>query len=157
MHADNTSRTQECLYELAKKPSIQDALRTELSTLTSTENCSLTYDDLTDTAALPYLDAVTRETFRTKAVLLTITRAAVAPSTIPLAFPVKSTGATSVAVEPGQVVNVPVRDGIHADPAIWGEDVDEFKPERWLGEEEKLPEAVRMIKAPGHLLTFGDG
>ncbi|KAH9830594.1 cytochrome P450 [Rhodofomes roseus] len=146
----------ECLYELAQKPSIQDKLRTELNTFVDTTGREPTYDDLTGDA-LPYLDAVSREAMRTKAVLLTVTRAAVASDTIPLHFPVTSTGATHVVVEPGQLVHVPVRDGIHVDSVIWGPDAEEFRPERWLEGDSALPEMVKMIRAPGHLLTFGDG
>ncbi|TFY56401.1 hypothetical protein EVJ58_g7669 [Rhodofomes roseus] len=131
----------ECLYEFAQKPFIQDKLRAELNAFVDTTGREPTYDDLTGDA-LPYLDAVSREAMRTKAVLLTVTRAAVASDTIPLHFP---------------LVHVPVRDGIHADPAIWGPDAQEFRPERWLEGDSALPEMVKMIRAPGHLLTFGDG
>ncbi|KAH9916921.1 cytochrome P450 [Fomitopsis serialis] len=147
----------ECLYELAKQPAIQDKLRAELEAFIEEKGREPNYDDLTG-SELPYLDAVAREAMRTKAVLLTVTRAAVAPDTIPLHFPLRSTGATDVVVTPGQLVHVPVRDGIHSDPAIWGPDAEEFRPERWLEEVSgPLPEMVKMIRAPGHLLTFGDG
>lgn len=75
---------------------------------------------------------------------------------IPLQFPIKGTGAMQVAVEPGQLVHIPVRDGINVDPRIWGEDAGVFKPERWI-EPGGLPDSVNSIKAPMHLLTFGDG
>lgn len=41
--------------------------------------------------------------------------------------------------------------------AIWGEDVREWKPERWLG---RIPEAVTEAHLPGvysNLMTFNGG
>ncbi|KAH9942038.1 hypothetical protein B0H21DRAFT_824192 [Amylocystis lapponica] len=127
--------TAECLYELARHPDIQTKLREELVGFAERTGHAPTFDDLMGGAQLEYLDAVTRETLRTKAPLVTIARAAVADDAIPLQYPVHGTGATHVAVEPGQLVNIPVRDGINVDPTIWG------------------PDAAGM----GHMLTFGDG
>lgn len=65
---------QECLYELLRYPDIQNKLRDELLAFARMTGREPTYDDLTSGTHLFYLDAVTRETMRTKAVLMTITR-----------------------------------------------------------------------------------
>ncbi|GMS88839.1 hypothetical protein PENTCL1PPCAC_11014, partial [Pristionchus entomophagus] len=39
--------------------------------------------------------------------------------------------------------------GLHFDPSIWGEDVDEFKPERWLDSDRRVP--------PHAYIPFGVG
>ena len=39
----------------------------------------------------------------------------------------------------------------HMDPVFWGEDVKEFKPERWINEERNL------IKLPAAFMAFGAG
>lgn len=71
-------------------------------------------------------------------------------SFIPLSTPLVSTGAHGVRVEPGQVVNISVRDGVNVDERTWGPDAEEFKPERCLTE---LEEEGKNAK----VLTFGDG
>ena len=57
-----------------------------------------------------------------------------------------------VRVLPGQIISIPVRDGINCDPLIWGDDADVFRPDRWFepGTAEKGP-------GLGGILTFGDG
>lgn len=55
-------------------------------------------------------------------------------------------------MHPGQVISIPVRDGINVDPLIWGEDASEFRPERWF-EKDVGERGVGM----GGILTFGDG
>ncbi|KZT02809.1 cytochrome P450 [Laetiporus sulphureus 93-53] len=130
----------ECLYELARQPRVQTRVQDELARFERNVGRKPTYDDLMSATHLIYFDAVTRETLRT----------------IPLLFPIPGTGRSYVNVTPGQIVHVPVRDGINIDPAIWGPDAAEFRPERWL-DEDGLPEAAKAIHAPGHVLTFGDG
>ena len=56
-----------------------------------------------------------------------------------------------VHVQPGQIVNISVRDGMNVDSAVWGNDAETFRPERWLekgGGEEELGQKI---------MTFGDG
>ncbi|KAF8512434.1 cytochrome P450 [Gautieria morchelliformis] len=147
---------QECIYELARNPGIQKQLRTELMDFQSRHGRFPNFEDLMSWSALPYLEAVTRETLRTKAVLREIGRVAVEDDIIPLHFPISTTGAKEVRVKAGQVIHVSLRDGINSDTAIWGPDTAHFRPERWL-EEDALPPAVNMLHAQGHMYTFGDG
>ncbi|KAL0577419.1 hypothetical protein V5O48_004585, partial [Marasmius crinis-equi] len=156
----NTDGAQECLFELAKHPHIQHHLRTELSSFEVAHGRQPTYEDFTNTSALPYLDALTRETLRTKAVLTTISRVAVRDDVIPLEFPIKDelSGRVrhEVEVKAGSLIDIPVRDGINVNKAIWGPGAEEFSPERWMNPGQ-LPESVSLIRAQGHILTFGDG
>jgi len=64
----------ECIYELAIQPHIQENLRSELKKFYSVHGRSPAFEDLMSATALPYLDAVARETVRTKAVLREIGR-----------------------------------------------------------------------------------
>ncbi|TFK53023.1 cytochrome P450 [Heliocybe sulcata] len=144
----------ETLYELGRHQHVQQKLRLELLEFEQASGHAASFDDLMNPATLPYIDAVIREALRLKAVLMDIARA-VADDIIPLQFPVAGTGATSVRVEAGQSVMIPVRDGINSDEGIWGSDAREFRPERWLDND--IPEAVASIQAQGHTLTFGHG
>lgn len=58
-------------------------------------------------------------------------------------------------MQPGQLVRIPIRDGINVDEKIWGPSASKFRPERWL--ENALPDSGKDIHAPWGLLTFGDG
>ncbi|KAF8473770.1 cytochrome P450 [Gautieria morchelliformis] len=147
---------QECIYELARNPGIQKKLRTELIDFQSCHGHFPNFEDLMSGSALPYLEAVTRETLRTKAVLREIGRVAVEDDVIPLHFPISTTGAKEVRVKAGQVIQVSIRDGINSDIAIWGPEAARFRPERWL-EEDALTSEVNMLHAQGHMYTFGDG
>jgi len=75
---------------------------------------------------------------------------------IPLEFPIHGSNKKELYVKAGQVIQIPIRDGINADEAIWGPDVARFRPERWTLQD-GLPESVSLINAQGHVLTFGDG
>jgi len=146
----------ECLYELSRQPAVQNKLREELFSFQATHGHEPTYDDLMSKTDLPYLDAVTQEIIRTKAVLTEISRAVVEDDIIPLHFPIAGTEIKEIRVKAGQSVNIPVRDGVNVDEEIWGPDAATFRPERWI-DPDGLPEAVDLIRAQGHMLTFGDG
>ena len=75
---------------------------------------------------------------------------------IPLQFPILGTNKREIHVKAGQIIHIPVRDGINVDEAIWGADVAEYKPERWL-EPGSLPPTVESIHAQGRTLSFSDG
>ncbi|GJJ08426.1 hypothetical protein Clacol_002642 [Clathrus columnatus] len=145
----------ECLYELAKHPSIQTRLREEFHSFQAQSGHFPTYEELMNGSSLPYFEAVIRETLRTKAVLREIGRMAVEDDVIPLHFPLPS-GRKQVSVKAGEIIQVSIRDGVNSDPEIWGSDASEFRPDRWLIED-KLPEVVKALRAQGHLYTFGDG
>ena len=52
---------------------------------------------------------------------------------------------TEIAVPSGTIIMVSIL-GINRDPAIWGEDAAEWKPERWLS---PLPSSVTDARVPG--------
>ncbi|KAL0057874.1 hypothetical protein AAF712_015468 [Marasmius tenuissimus] len=105
---------------------------------------------------LPYLDAVVRETFRLLAPVQTTARQAMKDDVIPLSesfVDLCGQRHDALRVRKGQTIIIPIV-AINKDKNLWGEDAEEFKPERWA----KLPEAVTSIPgAWGNMLTFLGG
>ncbi|KAF8994998.1 cytochrome P450 [Cyathus striatus] len=146
----------ECLYELALQTDIQEKLRRELVKFNAEKGHFPGFEDFMSATALPYLDGVVRETLRTKAVLREINRIAAHDDVIPLEFPIETNGQRNVYVKAGQVIQIPIRDGINVDERIWGADASQFRPERWI-ERDGVHSAAELIRTKGHILTFGEG
>jgi len=106
--------------------------------------------------ALPYLDAVVRETMRIHAPVPSTMRVATQDDVIPLEKPVKDKDGNPqyyVKVTKGQTIIIPIL-AINRSVEIWGNDAAEFKPERW----ESIPEAASTIPGVwGNLLSFLGG
>jgi len=114
------------------------------------------YDTL---VSLPYLDAICRETLRLYPPVTQLMRTVRQDITLPLSSPIKGTN--------GQELNelhVPKDTEIivsilasNRNPALWGLDSEEWKPERWLN---PLPQSILEARVPGvysHLMTFFGG
>ncbi|KAI0628770.1 cytochrome P450 [Trametes polyzona] len=155
---DTTTSSLARTFELlAAHPDVQDKLREEL--LHARDDGSgklgdLIYDEVME---LPYLDAVCRETLRT---LRSLTRSEVIKDgTLPLSKPARGLDGTPIHA-------IPVTKGMwvladlissNCNEELWGEDADEWKPERWLS---PLPRVLEDAHIPGvysHLLTFAGG
>ncbi|KAL1948949.1 hypothetical protein VTO73DRAFT_10755 [Trametes versicolor] len=143
------------LWRLAQNPKVQDTLRNELlEAQESRGGGDIGYDDL---VALPYLDAICRETLRIHTPApyrfreyahFFFTSSARAGKDGRMMHEILVPKDTSIFV------------GINAsntNQAIWGPDAYEWKPERWL---QPLPDAVLDAKIPGvyaNLMTFWGG
>ncbi|KAG8905481.1 hypothetical protein FRB99_008877 [Tulasnella sp. 403] len=126
------------LNELSKPENvrIQDQLRAELLAV---ENESPSMDELN---ALPYLDAVIRETLRFNCVVEFTTRMAGKDDVIPVSEPfVDHYGVerNEIRIAKGESILIPITT-LNRHPKIWGEDGGEFKPERWLTPEKHANE-----------------
>jgi len=110
-------------FYLAKNPSVQEKLKKEIE-----DNCvdsSVSYEDLNK---LKYCEAVMKEVLRLHPIAaMALNRTAAT-----------TTKLGNVTIEEGTCVHVDVI-GLHYAKEIWGQDVDEFVPERWL--KEKVPNA----------------
>ncbi|EMD33505.1 hypothetical protein CERSUDRAFT_118080 [Gelatoporia subvermispora B] len=139
-----------CLYTLAQQPEIQRKLREELLQVPSEEP---TMDELN---ALPYLDAVVRETLRFHSPIPYSFREATKDDVIPLNTPYTDTRGeahNSVKIDKGTTVIIPIA-ALNTLKELWGDDAMEFKPERW----ESLPDAVSAVPGVwGNMLTFLGG
>ncbi|CDO75034.1 hypothetical protein BN946_scf184640.g9 [Trametes cinnabarina] len=142
------------LHILSERPEEQERLRAEITEARNGND--LTYDALD---RLPYLDAVCRETLRLYPPVAAIGRGAAKDMRLPLLTPVVG--------EDGTIMHeVPVPAGIwvllniqasNCNPALWGEDALEWKPDRWL---RPLPPALEDARIPGvysHLMSFSGG
>lgn len=133
------------MFSLCKHPEIQTKLRNEVSAV-QTDHPS--FEEL---EALPYLDAVVRETLRVHAPVVGTVRNASKDSVIPLSEPIiDKKGVTRheilfvlyifplvcfanshlYSVAKGTAIWIPIL--FMAKSALWGPDADEFNPERWL-------------------------
>ncbi|KAJ3804415.1 cytochrome P450 [Lentinula aff. lateritia] len=145
------------LHLLSQHPEAQNKLRQELiEAKRAKDGQDFSYEELT---ALPYLDAVCRETLRLYTPASAVTRRARQDAIIPLLKPIIGLDGTQiheVAVPSDTAVIVSLSNS-NRNSDLWGEDADEWKPERWLS---PLPKALVEARIPGvysHLMTFLGG
>ncbi|KZV63343.1 cytochrome P450 [Peniophora sp. CONT] len=142
------------LYLLGLHPDAQIKLREELIEAGAPDN--LDYDLLD---RLPYLEAVCRETLRLHAPVRFLQRVARQDHVLPLQEPILDVNGkilSEVFVPKGTAIYCNII-AVNTDPAIWGPDAKEWKPERWLN---PLPESVTSAHIPGiytNTLTFAGG
>ncbi|KAF8807052.1 cytochrome P450 [Phlegmacium glaucopus] len=143
------------LYLLSTHLDVQSKLRQEIVDARNRHG-NLEYDEL---VALPFLDAVCRETLRLYAPVSYVTKTTRQDVVLPLSAPIKGLNGQEITELPiPNNTNVIV--GILAlnrNPEIWGSDSYEWKPERWLT---PLPNSVSAANIPGiysNLMTFLGG
>jgi len=142
------------LHVLAAHPEAQDKLREEV--VQARLQGDLSYDEL---MALPYMEAVCKETLRLHAPTLWMTRRTLKDTVMPVTKPIHGVDGTPMSEIP-LAAGTDIMIGIwHANinPDVWGEDVNEWKPERWLS---PLPRSVTDAHLPGiysNLMTFLGG
>ncbi|KAF8150006.1 cytochrome P450 [Crassisporium funariophilum] len=145
------------MHLLALNKDVQDKVRKEVRDAKKANGGQdLDYDVL---VALPYLDAVCRETLRMYPPVSFLTRAARQDIVLPLATPIRG-------IDGKDIMEIPISKGTEVmvsitasnrNPEYWGPDSYEWKPERWLN---PLPQALVDARIPGvysHLLTFIGG
>ncbi|KAI0779694.1 cytochrome P450 [Fomes fomentarius] len=144
------------LQLLSEHQDVQEKLRKELLEAQDCYGEVIPYDELSQ---LPYLDAVCRETLRVYAPVNVTTRQAKEDTVLPLAEPIRGLDGTTIPEIPiakGTLLTCNLR-ACNTNKALWGEDADEWKPERWL---KPLPRAVEEARIPGiyaNLMTFISG
>ncbi|KAG7092972.1 hypothetical protein E1B28_009273 [Marasmius oreades] len=139
---------------LATHPEVQAKLREELND--AFQDGDIPYDQL---VSLPYLDAIARETLRVYPPLHRLLRTTLKDAILPLSNPVTCTDGTvvnEIALPRNTDIFISLVNS-NRNKALWGDDADEWKPERWLS---PLPKDVVDAKIPGvysHLMTFNAG
>jgi cytochrome P450 len=144
------------LHLLALYPDVQAKMRQEITQARKERQGELSYDEL---VSLPYLDAVCRETLRLYAPVSTMLRRATQDTIVPFSKPVTGVDGTEISevfVPKNSMLVLSILNA-NRSPELWGPDVLEWKPERWLS---PLPESITNSKIPGvysHLMTFSGG
>ncbi|KAI0642535.1 cytochrome P450 [Trametes meyenii] len=144
---------------LADHQEIQDNLRRELQDATTHAGRTLFDLDYDAIAKLPYLEAVTREALRMYPVFYMSNRVSDEDAILPLSEPIVGTDGKSIHelfVPAGTTIWLNML-GSNRDPAIWGPDACEFRPERWLA---PLPVSVVEARVPSvfaNMSTFAAG
>jgi len=141
-----------CLWRLAQNQTLQQRLRDELRTIAKDE------PSLEELNALPLLENVIRETLRIDSPVPETIRQATADCHLPISEPIvglddKVAFQTSIPVKKGTIVAEPFT-AVHRNPAIWGEDAEEFNPNRY--DRPNCP-AVKVPGSYGNLLSFNGG
>uniref|UniRef100_A0A0W0FP89 Cytochrome p450 n=1 Tax=Moniliophthora roreri TaxID=221103 RepID=A0A0W0FP89_MONRR len=149
-HETTSTATTWALFALTSNIEAQTKLRQELLSV-PTEMPSM--EQLN---ALPYLDSVIREVLRMYPPVPETFRVALKDDVIPLNEPFKDKNGVihhELRIKKGQHLVIPIM-ALNRGKEFWGEDANEFKPERW----EHLPDAVSSIPGvTGHIMTFLGG
>ncbi|PIL23231.1 cytochrome P450 [Ganoderma sinense ZZ0214-1] len=137
------------LSMLCEHQDVQEKLRSEI--LEASKGGDLEYDVL---VSLPYLDAVCRETLRLYAPVAQVFRETRQDVILPLAQPVRGVDGKlmhEIFVPKDTSISVGLL-ASNRNKAIWGEDAEEWKPDRWLS---PLPESVGDAHVPGIYSNLG--
>ncbi|KAG2347625.1 cytochrome P450 [Suillus weaverae] len=141
-----TSALSRCVYLLAKNPLAQVRLRSEIRD--AIRSTSLTQDDFSlferdnsllhlsyDTLInLPFLDGIVRETLRLYPPFPHMARNVNKATTLPLQFPVRSSSGadlSAITLPENTVILISIL-AANRNRTIWGDDANEWKPERWI-------------------------
>ncbi|KAH9481363.1 Cytochrome P450 monooxygenase 91 [Psilocybe cubensis] len=142
---------------LAHHKDVQAKLREEIVTARKENGGEdLGYEQL---VSLPYLDAICRETLRLYAPISQLRRVARSDIILPLGSPIKGLDGKDISEIPipsGTTIHMSILNS-NRNSELWGDDADQWKPERWLN---ALPNALVNARIPGvysHLLTFLGG
>ncbi|KZP08117.1 cytochrome P450 [Athelia psychrophila] len=142
-------------YLLAERPEAQSRLRDEICAARDQDG-DLEYKQLD---GLQYLDAIIRETMRLYAPVPFIDRVALKDTVLPLSQPI-------VGIDGTDIREIPIPKGTklvvaimraNRDSDIWGDDAQEWKPERWLA---SSPDKVANVHFPGvysNTMSFSGG
>ncbi|KAG5647372.1 hypothetical protein DXG03_000440 [Asterophora parasitica] len=133
------------LHLLALNPDAQTRLRDEISAARAKFGDDIPYDEL---VGLPFADAVCRETLRLYPPVGMVTRETRKDVVLPLSTPITGLDGRSmheITVPSNTTVIVSIF-GVNRDPALWGPDAGEWKPERWLN---PLPRTLVEAHLPG--------
>ncbi|KAH6909121.1 cytochrome P450 [Coprinopsis sp. MPI-PUGE-AT-0042] len=150
-----SSATSRLLWLLAEHQDVQDRLRAEIREAKSKYGRP-SYDEL---VALPYMDAVCRETLRLHPPLALLSREVTEDAVVPLHKPIRGTDGkeiTELVVRKGATIFISML-ACNRSRDLWGPDALEWKPERWLDD---LPKEIVEAKVPGvysNLMTFFGG
>ena len=140
------------LYELGNHHDVQEKLRAEIADHLGGRG-ELDYDEL---SALPYLDAVVKETLRFSSPVPGTVRCVSKTCVVPLskAYTTRDGKGTfdSVVLEKGDELYIPIH-LLNTSPDIWGPDADVFRPTRW----EEIPQSAKDSGFPLQMLTFISG
>ncbi|RPD66247.1 cytochrome P450 [Lentinus tigrinus ALCF2SS1-7] len=152
-----TAATTRTIHLLAQYPDVQDKLREEIVAAHREKGTNeLLYDDLFD---LPYLEAVCRESLRLYPPASIIAKSCRQDTILPLRNPIAGVDGQEIqqiSVPKGTYIMVGVQ-AMNRSKELWGEDADQFKPERWLSD---LPDSVIQARIPGvysNMMTFLGG
>jgi len=146
------------LHLLAMHPDVQDKMRREiLEARNKHQGERMSYDEL---VALPYLDAVCRETLRLHPPVTSLIRKSDEDMVIPVSHPVQGKDGngeiTEIFILKSTAVVISLLNA-NRSLELWGPDALEWKPERWLS---PLPESITDSRIPAiyaHLMTFSGG
>ncbi|KAJ7022626.1 cytochrome P450 [Mycena alexandri] len=150
-----SSALSRALHILAQHPDAQEKLRQEIRSAQK-DGVDLSYDEL---VSMEYLDAVCRETLRLYPPVSFLQRVARKDAILTMSTPITT-------VDGSMVTEIPIPADTHImvsilaanrNPTVWGPDVLEWKPERWLS---PLPKSVADAHVPGiyaNLMTFNGG
>ncbi|KAH9475657.1 Cytochrome P450 monooxygenase 91 [Psilocybe cubensis] len=154
---DTTSGALSRLFHLlATNPDVQSKLRAEIVESRKRFDGDLPYDQL---VALPYLDAVVRETLRLYGPVSVVMRATREDVVLPLSNPITGINGEQIPeifIPQNTKVIVGMR-ASNTNAELWGPDSFEWKPERWL---KPLPKGVVDAHLPGiysNLMSFLGG